>query len=135
MIFGLGSDIVQIPRIEEMLSSSGERFIQRVFTPQEQEGASKLGSENMRGRSAYFAKRFAAKEAFAKAIGHGFRDGLAMKDIGVVNDAKGKPILVLSERAKLLLDDYGCGTKLKAHISLSDDYPVAFAVVVLAHLL
>ncbi|MCE3233334.1 MAG: acpS [Rickettsiaceae bacterium] len=74
MIIGLGSDIVHIDRIEHLIEEFGERFIKRSYTPEEIKGADRFGANNTIGRASYFARRFAAKEAFAKALGTGFRE-------------------------------------------------------------
>ena len=91
MILGIGNDLIDIRRIEQTLDRFGARFVERVFTPIEQEK-----SERRRNRAASYAKRFAAKEACAKALGTGFRDGVFMRDLGVVNLSSGRPTMVLS---------------------------------------
>lgn len=126
MIVGMGSDLVVIPRIERMLQKFGQRFIQRVYTQAEQKEAMRFGRDNHKGLAAYYAKRFAAKEAFAKALGTGFRGGLAMCHVNITNNNIGKPeCRLLPEAAHLLAQD------VIIHISLSDDYPMAQAVVIL----
>ena len=123
MIYGIGTDIVHIQRIAESLSRFGDRFAQRILSEAEMSGF--LASK----RQAHFlAKRFAAKEALAKALGTGFRDGLSLRDIGVDNDHLGKPLLVFTPRAEQKLRDFGVGT---AHLSLSDeqDYAIAFVTL------
>lgn len=124
MVLGLGSDVVNIARIEKSLETFGERFLQRVFTLEEIQGATKYAKP--RSRAAYFARRFAAKEACAKALGTGFRHGIKFTDIAVTNTADGKPELVLTGKAADTLKKKG----VRLHLSLSDDYPVAIAVVV-----
>lgn len=133
MILGLGSDIVHINRIDELIIRFGERFISRTFTKDEIEYSKKFGANNSIGKSAYFAKRFAAKEAFAKALGTGFRNGLRFVHIGVVNDAFGKPNLILTDKALKLLQDMTTSGKIpKSHITLCDDYPIAHATVIIS---
>ncbi len=93
MILGLGSDIVDIRRIEAVIARHGERFIERVFTPVERAKAARRAEKI---RAATFAKRFAAKEAAAKALGTGFRDGVFFSDLGVVNLPSGQPTLLMT---------------------------------------
>ena len=130
MIIGIGSDLVSIPRIEQTLLRFGARFIARVYTQQEQEEAKKFGQDNPRGLASYYAKRFAAKEAFAKALGTGFRGRLAMCHIGITNTALGKPECVLAPEAQRLVSAQ-CDGEVVVHVSLSDDYPMAQAFVIL----
>jgi holo-[acyl-carrier protein] synthase len=133
MILGLGTDIVHINRIEDLIEQFGERFIKRSYTPDEIAGADRFGANNSIGRAAYFARRFAAKEAFAKSLGTGFRNGLRFQHIGVINDELGKPHLVLTDKAQELMDAITPkGKKLTCHISLCDDYPIAQATVILS---
>lgn len=120
MIYGIGTDIVRIQRLDDNLERYGERFASRILTDNELEGF------QASGRKAHFlAKRFAAKEAAAKALGTGFRGGLNLRDISVANDDLGKPVLEFSPRAQQELDSRGIGN---CHLSLSDeqDYAVAF---------
>ncbi len=133
MILGLGNDIVHIDRVEELLKKFGDRFIKRSYTPDEIHGAVRFGANNNIGRASYFARRFAAKEAFSKAVGTGFRAGLRFQDIGVINDELGKPHLVLTGKAKELVDKMAPkGKKAICHISLCDDYPIAQAIVIIS---
>lgn len=132
MILGLGSDIVHIDRIESLIERFGERFIKRSYTPDEIHGADRFGANNTSGRASYFARRFAAKEACAKALGTGFRNGLRFQHIGVVNDELGKPHLILTDKAQELLKNITPhGKKSVCHISLCDDYPIAQATVII----
>lgn len=128
MILGLGSDVVNITRIERVLSQFGKRFITRTFTLEEITGAEKY--TNPRSQAAYYARRFAAKEACAKALGTGFRHGLRFTDIGVVHAADGKPELVLRGKAAVLAAEMSRDHVL--HLTLSDDYPTAMAVVIIS---
>ena len=123
MIYGIGIDMVRIPRMERAIERWGERFLERIFTPSEIEGCKR------RVRAApCFSLRFAAKEAFSKAIGLGFTDGLAMRQIEVVRDRSGPPSLDLHGRAAELRDLRGIK---KSFLSLSDEGDYAVAVVVL----
>ena len=123
MIFGIGTDIVRSQRMADNLDQHGERFAARILTDVEM--AAFLDSSR---QPQFLAKRFAAKEAAAKALGTGFRDGLSLRDIGVNNNALGKPELTFSERAQQTLQDQGIGA---AHLSLSDESEYAIAYVVL----
>ncbi len=129
MIIGLGSDIVEIGRIAAMLERHGERFLARVFSPAERALAQERGQGAL---AATLAKRFAAKEAAAKALGCGFRNGVQWHDIEVVNDALGAPGLRLhggaAARLRALLP---AGHAPHMHVSLSDERRYALAVVVL----
>ncbi len=128
MILGVGNDMVDIRRIEKLIEKFGKRFISRVFTPQEQQRA-----ENSAGRVASYAKRFAAKEACVKALGTGFRNGVFLRDIGVVNDENGRPTLELSggaEKQMKAITPQGFNSVL--HVSITDDHPWAQAFVILS---
>lgn len=133
MILGIGSDIVHINRIEDLINRFGERFINRTFTRDEIEFSKKFGANNDTGKYSYFARRFAAKEAFAKALGTGFRNGLRFVHIGVVNDNFGKPHLILTDKALSLLQEMSSKNKLPStHLSMCDDYPIAQATVIIS---
>ena len=133
MILGLGSDIVHINRIEELIEKFGEKFINRAFTKDEVEYSKKFGANNSIGKSSYFAKRFAAKEAFAKAVGTGFRNGLRFAQIGIVNDAFGKPNLILTGRALKILQEMTINNNPPIpFVTLCDDYPIAQATVIIS---
>ena len=128
MILGLGSDLCNIERIQASLDRFGDRFIDRVFTDVERAKADK----RVMTRAATFAKRFAAKEAFSKAIGTGFNQGVFLKDIGVVNLPSGAPTLALSGGAKAKLDAMTPpGHAVDIHVTLTDDHPWAQAFVIL----
>jgi holo-[acyl-carrier protein] synthase len=129
MILGIGTDLVDIRRIERTLARHGERFIQRVFTQAEQERCE--ARPNL--RIASYAKRFAAKEACAKALGTGIRGPVTLRSIGVVNDAAGKPGILLSEGARdLAISLAPSGYEPQIHLALSDDFPMAQAFVVIS---
>lgn len=128
MIIGLGSDLCNIERIRNSLDRFGERFENRVFTDVELSKARRRPHT----RAGTLAKRFAAKEAFSKAVGTGFRKGVFMKDIGVVNSPSGAPTLSLSGGAKAALDRLVPeGHIAKVHLTLTDDHPWAQAFVIL----
>jgi holo-[acyl-carrier protein] synthase len=128
MIVGLGSDLCNIERIQSALDRHGERFEQRVFTDIEQAKANRRPYT----KAATLAKRFAAKEAFSKAVGTGFKAGVFMKDIGVVNLPSGAPTLALTGGAKARLDALTPqGATLLVHLTLTDDHPWAQAFVIL----
>ncbi len=130
MIVGLGSDIIDIRRIEATLARFGERFVERIFTEIEREK-----SDRRRLRAASYAKRFAAKEACAKALGTGFRDGVFWRDMGVVNLPSGRPTMVLTggaaqQLARLLPE----GHEARIDLTITDDFPQAQAVVIISAL-
>lgn len=128
MIIGIGSDLCSIERIQHSLDRFGERFVARVFTPIERAKADRRTLT----RAATYAKRFAAKEAFAKAVGTGFRQSVFMKDIGVVNAASGAPTLALTGGARARLDALTPpGHAVDVHLTLTDDHPWAQAFVIL----
>jgi holo-[acyl-carrier protein] synthase len=127
MIYGIGTDIVQISRVEAALARSGERFAEKILGPQELEKyrARKARSE-VRGLR-FLATRFSAKEAFSKAIGLGMRMPMTWRSAQMLNDPSGKPVIVCSGA----LDEFMRQNKLTAQVSISDeaDYGVAFVVV------
>ena len=128
MILGVGSDLCNIERIQNSLDRFGERFIGRVFTETER---SKAESRPFT-RAGTYAKRFAAKEAFSKAVGTGFRNGVFMKDIGVVNARSGAPTLELAGGAKARLDAMvPAGHVANIHLTMTDDHPFAQAFVII----
>ena len=130
MIIGTGSDMIDIRRIEKTLARFGDRFIRRCFTPAEIERAESLRSSGK--HIASYAKRFAAKEAFSKAVGTGFKRGVYMRDIGVVNAPSGAPTLQLSGGAKARLDAMApAGHAVEVHLTMTDDHPWAQAFVIL----
>jgi len=128
MLIGLGSDLCNIERIEKSLARFGDRFIARVFTPIERDKAEGRPFT----RAGTYAKRFAAKEAFSKAVGTGFRNGVFMRDIGVVNLPSGKPTLALAGGARRRLDAITPrGHVAEVHLTMTDDHPFAMAVVMI----
>jgi holo-[acyl-carrier protein] synthase len=127
MIVGLGSDLIDIRRVEKTLERYGERFINRVFTPIEVRK-----SEGRRQRAASYAKRFAAKEACSKALGTGLNQGVFWRDMGVVNLPSGKPTMMLTGgAAKRLATLVPQGHRPEIHLTITDDFPLAQAFVVI----
>ncbi|MFL6859989.1 MAG: holo-ACP synthase [Sphingomicrobium sp.] len=128
MIVGIGSDLCNIERIQHSLERWGDKFLNRVFTDIERAKAAKRPFTV----AGTLAKRFAAKEAFAKAVGTGFKRGVHMKDIGVVNLPSGKPTLQLTGGAKARLDALAPeGHAIDIHLTMTDDHPWAQAFVIL----
>ena len=128
MIIGTGSDLCNIERIANSLERYGQRFEQRVFTEIEQAKAARRPHT----RAGTYAKRFAAKEAFSKAVGTGFKRGVFMKDIGVINAPSGAPTLQLAGGAAARLEELTPeGHALTIHLTLTDDHPWAQAFVIL----
>ena len=128
MILGLGSDMIDIRRIEKSLDRFGARFINRVYTEVEI-----AKSEGRAQRAASYAKRFAAKEAAAKALGTGIFKGVNWKEIGVVNLPSGKPTLALTGKADTRLAAMvPQGFKAQISVTITDDYPYAQAFVVIS---
>ncbi|HTR11965.1 MAG TPA: holo-ACP synthase [Roseiarcus sp.] len=127
MIVGVGSDLCDIRRIEQTLERYGDRFVARCFTEIEQRR-----SEGRAGRAASYAKRFAAKEACAKALGTGFKRGVFWRDMGVVNLPSGQPTMKLTggaaERLKAILPP---DAEAFIHVTLTDEHPIAQAFVVI----
>ena len=128
MIVGIGSDLCNIERIQNSIDRFGDRFLNRVFTETERAKAARRPF-TMAGT---LAKRFAAKEAFSKAVGTGFKRGVYMKDIGVVNAPSGAPTLVLTGGARARLDALApAGHAIDVHLTMTDDHPWAQAFVIL----
>jgi holo-[acyl-carrier protein] synthase len=128
VIIGLGSDLCNIERIERSIERFGERFERRVFTDVERAKAARRPFT----KAGTLAKRFAAKEAFSKAVGTGFKRGVFMKDIGVVNDPSGAPTLALTGgAAERLATITPPGKVAHVHLTLTDDHPWAQAFVVI----
>jgi holo-[acyl-carrier protein] synthase len=127
MIIGIGSDLCDIRRVEETLERHGERFIARCFTDVE-----RRKSEGRKDRAASYAKRFAAKEACAKALGTGLRRGVFWRDMGVVNLPSGKPTMRLTGGARERLDAITpAGHEARIDVSLTDEGPTAQAIVII----
>ena len=127
MIVGIGSDLIDIRRIEKSLTRFGDRFTSRVFTEIEQ-----AKSDGRKQRAASYAKRFAAKEACAKALGTGISKGVFWRDMGVVNDRSGKPSMLLTNgAAKRLAEMVPNGYEHHIHVTITDDFPLAQAFVII----
>lgn len=132
MILGIGTDICDIRRIEQTLERFGERFLNRVFTVAEIKRAERRAG-TLRGRASTYAKRFAAKEAGAKALGTGFRRGVFLKDLGVTNLPSGQPTLALTGGAALRLAEIlPPGHVADIHLTITDEYPTAQAFVIIS---
>jgi holo-[acyl-carrier protein] synthase len=128
LILGLGNDLCNIERIQASIDRFGDRFLQRLFTETERAKADRRTLT----RTATYAKRFAAKEAFSKAVGTGFRRGVFMRDIGVVNAPSGAPTFALAGGAQVALDALiPPGYAPRVHLTLTDDHPWAQAIVLI----
>jgi holo-[acyl-carrier protein] synthase len=128
MILGLGSDITDVRRIAEVIERHGDRFLQRVFTPLERAKA-----DSRRNRAETYAKRFAAKEACAKALGTGLRAGVWWRDMGVVNLPSGRPTMLLTGGAKRRLDAITpAGFEAQIDLTITDEGPMAQAFVIIS---
>jgi holo-[acyl-carrier protein] synthase len=127
MIIGIGSDLIDIRRIEKSLERHGERFVARIYTDIE-----KARSERRKARAASYAKRFAAKEACSKALGSGISDGVYWRDMGVVNLPSGKPTMHLTGGAAAKLERLlPAGHRAVIHLTITDDFPLAQAFVII----
>ena len=124
MIFGIGTDLVHIPRMQALLETHDEKIAQRILS-----NAELIDFQQAPNPAAFLAKRFAAKEATAKALGTGFRDGLSLRHIEVVNNAVGKPELKFYQRGLSLMEQHNIGRSM---LSLSDEneYAIAFVTLV-----
>jgi holo-[acyl-carrier protein] synthase len=128
MILGIGSDICDARRIAQVIERHGDRFLQRVFTPVERARA-----ERRRNRVETYAKRFAAKEACAKALGTGLRAGVWWRDMGVINLPSGRPTLQLTGGAKRRLDAITpAGYEARIDLTITDEGPMAHAFVIIS---
>lgn len=129
MIIGLGNDLIDIRRIEKTLERFGERFLDRVFTDIER----RRSDRRPMIRAASYAKRFAAKEACSKALGTGLRQGVFWRDMGVINLASGRPTLHLTGGAQQRLFDLTPpGMSARIDLTLTDDFPLAQAIVIIS---
>ena len=130
MILGIGNDLIDIRRVERTLERYGDRFTHRVFTDIERQK-----SDRRAQRAASYAKRFAAKEACSKALGTGLRQGVYWRDMGVVNLPSGRPTLRLTGgAAKVLRDLTPEGYEARIDLTLTDDFPLAQAIVIISGL-
>jgi holo-[acyl-carrier protein] synthase len=129
MILGIGSDIIDIRRIERTLARFGDRFTHRVYTELERARAERRPHE----RAATFAKRFAAKEACSKALGTGLKQGVFWRDMGVANLKTGQPTMVLTGGAAARLAAITpAGHTAYIHVTLTDDFPLAVSYVIIS---
>lgn len=128
MILGIGNDIIDIRRIERSIERWGDRFLDRIFTEVE-----RARSDRRKLRAASYAKRFAAKEACSKALGTGFRRGVYWRDLGVVNLPSGRPTMLLTGGASLILQEMTPeGFESRVDLTITDDGPLAQAVVIIS---
>ena len=128
MILGLGSDLIDIRRIDKALQTHGDRFVARCFTDVE-----RAKSDARANRSASYAKRFAAKEACAKALGTGLRRGVFWRDMGVINLRSGQPTMKLTGgAAKRLAEITPAGMSAEISLTITDDFPLAQAIVIIS---
>ena len=128
MIFGIGTDVVELARIERTYTRFGDHFVSRLLMPEE-----RRDFDRYKRKTRFLAMRFAAKEAAVKAMGTGFAHGMWIRDVGVVQNSRGKPELVFSPRGRALCERLGVG---EGHVSLTDEagLVVAFAVLMRAAL-
>jgi holo-[acyl-carrier protein] synthase len=127
MILGLGSDLIDIRRIEQVIERFGDRFLDRIFTDAERRKCDRRANP-----AAGYARRFAAKEACSKALGTGFRNGVFWRDLGVVNLASGQPCMCLTGGALRRLDAITpAGMTARLDVTLTDEPPIAQAVVII----
>ena len=124
MIIGIGTDIVRISRVAEIYNKHPEVFPKKILSDKEIENFNKIAFAPK--KIAYLSKRFAAKEAFVKALGTGFRDGIGFSDIRVVNNKLGKPYIIVSDKIKQILK-----MKTNIHLSIADETDIAAAFVVI----
>lgn len=126
MIFGVGTDIVELSRVQQTWERFGERFVDRLLMPEE-----RVLFERSKMPVRFLAMRFAGKEATVKAMGTGFRYGMWIRDVGIVNNERGRPLVIFSARGQGVCRELGIG---EGHVSLSDDagLVIAFAVVMRA---
>ena len=127
-IFGIGTDIVNIKRIEKSIKKNGKRFKNKIFSLKEI-----AYCDNKKNPSSYYAKRFAAKEAFSKALGTGISKDVSLRNIEVTNDIKGKPLIKLNKKLDIYLKKRLKSSKYDIHLSLSDDNPWAHATVIISY--
>ena len=127
-IFGIGTDIVNIKRMENSLKKHGNKFKNNIFSKNEI-----IYCENKKNSGAFYAKRFAAKEALSKALGTGIRKGIKFKNIEICNDSYGKPSIILRGNVNNYLKKKINNKKYSIHLSLSDDKPWAHATVIISY--
>jgi holo-[acyl-carrier protein] synthase len=123
VIFGIGTDVVQLERVEAVYTRHGERFVQRLLMPEEE-----AAFRNYKRPVRFLAMRFAAKEAIVKALGTGFAHGVWIRDVGIAANAWGRPEVIWSERGRAVRDRLGAG---EGHVTLTDEAGLVVAVAVL----
>jgi holo-[acyl-carrier protein] synthase len=123
MIFGIGTDLVEVARVEETYRRFGGHFVDRLLMPEE-----RAAFDPARRPARFLAMRFAAKEAISKALGTGFRHGVWIRDFGFLANARGKPEVIFSPRGRAVADGLGAG---EGHVSLTDEAGLVMAVAVL----
>lgn len=123
MIFGIGTDVVQLARVEQVFARHGEHFVRRLLMPEEE-----TGFRRYKRPVRFLAMRFAAKEAIVKALGTGFAHGMWIRDVGILPNAWGRPEVIWSERGRALRDKLGAGA---GHVTLTDEAGLIVAVAVL----
>ena len=123
MIYGIGTDLIRLDRVEATLERFGEHFVQRLLMPEED-----AQYRRQQRKARFLAMRFAGKEAVVKAMGTGFSNGMWIRDVGIVADARGKPEIVYSARGRAVCEQMGIGA---GHVSLSDEAGVVVAFAVL----
>jgi holo-[acyl-carrier protein] synthase len=132
MILGLGNDLIDIRRIEKTIATHGDRFINRVYTDIERAKSDRRAGTPV-GRAASYAKRFAAKEACAKALGTGLNHGVYWRDMGVVNLPGGKPTMALTGGALKRLEKLTPpGHRAQIDLTITDDFPLAQAIIIIS---
>tara|TARA_B100001123_G_C14803183_1_gene825321 strand:+ start:18 stop:410 length:393 start_codon:yes stop_codon:yes gene_type:complete len=127
-IYGIGTDIVNIKRMDGFLKRNKKKFINKIFSKKEI-----LYCDKKKNPSSFYAKRFAAKEAFSKAIGTGIRNDIKLKNIEILNDDYGKPFIILNGVTKKYLINKIKSKKYDIHLSLTDDKPWAHATVIISY--
>jgi holo-[acyl-carrier protein] synthase len=126
VIFGVGTDLIEIPRIEAAVARHGERFVQRILGPSELQRFAQRRAKSERRGIAFLATRFAAKEAISKALGLGMRMPMTWRSAEVVNAPGGKPVVVVHGALKAFIEDHG----LRLHVSVTDERSMAMATAI-----
>ncbi len=130
MILGIGTDLVDIRRIERLVERFGDRALNFIYSDGEQKDMQQYSTSKL--QACFLAKRFAAKEAFAKACGLGFRQEITFKDINITRNAQGMPFIQLSQRVEEVLQKKFHQAQIKIDLSLADEYPMAQAFVIIS---
>lgn len=130
MILGIGTDLLDVRRIENLIQKYGDKFLKKTFTEDEISASQRYEDSSL--KVLFFAKRFAAKEAFSKAVGCGLGEHLKFLDISIENNFKGKPSLKVTGVSADYIKEYFKNSEIKIDLSLSDEYPMALAFVVIS---